>query len=297
MSDSKFSPVMDGSLPRILCYLLALALVTLLFIYIRFPHDELKHFVERSSRLGPVAVEIGDARLAFPLGLSLSNVTLSDPYVEKAGEIVAIEYLNFRPSILYAIVGKRFATFYADTLSGVASADVELAGDDYETTRLEFQMDELDPAEGMWWKNFPWARLSGIVDGEGEFTITGQDIRGGAGWLKALLSEGVLTFGPALVVAVPPVSIDSGVLEIDYKSARATIKKGEFAGKDAEAIVTGFVDVAKNPRFSRLNLKVNLKLSDSYRDKLGPLEMLLPQSQNGYMVFQIRGTFAHPGIG
>lgn len=276
-------------------YALFFVLAFAVFVYVRFPAASLIPAVEGAVSGTPLRLEISGASLGFPPGVTFGATGVYGDFAGKTVPLVTLDYLSVTPSLLSIVSGPR-ATIKAGALNGEAAATVSLSGEEGKTLGVNFKFTDIDPAAGPWWRDFTMAKFSGKLSGGGAVSLENGDITRGDGAISLSLRDGVIEISRNILQNMPPLKIDSGALEADYKKASLVIKKGSFTGPDIEGTVAGSVILSRVPDFSRLNITVSVKLSRTIKDALGPLAMLIPPAKNGLHTFRIGGMIKSPAL-
>jgi len=267
------------------------ALATLL--YIRFPVGVVGEMIQSATFKAPVKARIGRVSLSFPPGLVFENVIISDKSPANR-QILSIERLKLRPSILSAIKGSRRALLSARILDGDALAIVDFSGEKKEKINMELKFSGINTGDGKWWDTVMWGRLDTKLNGEGSFLLAGGNIIKGEGRFKVAMDKGLITFKKEIGIKLPDIAIDSGEMEIDFKARKLTIKNAQFTGPEFNATITGDIFATPIPKFSRFNLTLKISIDKTLKKKLGAIALLLPPEKGGVRSVRIGGTGANP---
>jgi len=267
------------------------ALVSL--TYIRFPVGVVGEMIENAFLKAPARVRIGSVSLSFPPGLAFENVTISGKSPAN-NQLLNIERVKIRPSILSAITGDRRAFLSAKIMGGDASAVVDFSGGKGEGINVDIRFSGVNTGAGRWWDTTGWGSLDANLNGEGSFSLADPNIVNGEGRIKIILEKGSLKFNKEMSVRLPDIAIDSGEMELDFKSRKLTIKKARLTGPEFSAAITGDIYTALIPKFSRFNLTLKASIDKTLENKLGPIALLLPPEKGGARSVRIGGTGVKP---
>ncbi|VAX22915.1 hypothetical protein MNBD_NITROSPINAE03-869 [hydrothermal vent metagenome] len=267
------------------------ALVTL--TYIRFPVGVVGEMIENAFLKTPVNARIGSVSLSFPPGLAFENVTISDRSPAN-NQLLNIKRVKIRPSILSAITGDRRVFLSAQIMDGDASAVVDFSGGKGDEINVDIRFSGINTGAGRWWDTTGWGSLDANLNGEGSFSLADPNVVKGEGRIKIVLEKGLLKFKKELGVKLPDIAIDSGELELDFKSRKLTITKARLTGPEFNAAITGDIYTALIPKFSRFNLTLKASIDKTLENKLGPIALLLPPEKGGVRSVRIGGTGVKP---
>ncbi len=281
---------------RVLLYSLFFLGALAVFAYARFPSDVLAPMVERHASTGPFKVAVSRANLTFPPGVSLFGVTVTEKTPAGARALVTASSVTVRPSIFAALTGEEGGALDARLLGGELFVSGKTDGGADERINIKFEMEGIDLGLLAIWERVPWGKLGGKLDGEGKVSIVNNDIFKGAGKLKANLSGGLLTLGKVFSSDGKGVRLGEGRFELEYKSGKVTIDRAEIKGDDVAASVSGDIILSKRVEFSRLNLKISIKLSGELKQKFGPLLAFFKKDNRGSTVIHISGVARAPSV-
>ncbi|VAX17016.1 hypothetical protein MNBD_NITROSPINAE02-1576 [hydrothermal vent metagenome] len=285
-------PYMVKALLYALFFIGALAV----FAYARFPSEVLAPLIERHASTGPFRVSVSMAKLSFPPGVSLSGVTVTEKSPAGASPLVTAESVTVRPSVIAALTGEEGGALEARLLGGELFVSGRTDGGADEKINMEFELEDINPGLLAIWEQVPWGKFSGKLSGEGNLSIVNQNIYKGAGELKASLSEGLFTLGKILSSDGKAVRLGAGQFELKYKSGKMTIDRAEINGDDVAISVSGDILLVKRLEFSRLNLKISIKLSGELKQKFDPLLAFFKKDNTGRTIIHISGVARAPSV-
>ena len=259
------------------------------FAYIRFPAETLMPGVTRAARHAGLEITAQQARLSFPPGVTMREVTIGA--AADSAPLVSLESLTVRPSPWAALRGGEGGAADARGLGGRAAASFAR-----KDGRVSFSLNaaDLDPGQGQWWSRSPWGTVSGALSAEAAAEWEEERPAHASGRFYARLTGGTLTLNKKIFPEFPPAAIESGELEAVIGDGALTLTLGRFTGPDFTLNLDGGATLTPSPVFSRLNLKGTLKLSPKLEKGLGVFAGALPKAAGGARSFTLTGTLARP---
>lgn len=274
-------------------YVIFFIAALMVFTYARLSSDIVTAAVNKAAGKASFKISVSNAKLAFPPALSMSDISIIQPLRGKNREALTINSIVIKPSLRHTLFGELGGQADARTLGGDITIRGWTEGGSANRFDIEFSAREVDPGLLSFWEDFPWARISGSLDGDGKITINEGDIQKGSGAAHASVTNGEIALNEALLSGDNKIKLDTATLDLAYDGGKLTVKRGDVLGPQIKATLSGDVIVAKNPAYSRLNLKIKLKLMGALQEKLGPFLTLFPQ-ENGEAVIKIGGTVRSP---
>ncbi len=282
-------------------YVLFAAVTSGLFLYICFPSEAVREYLEGSaSGFDPsLALSIDKLRLAFPFTLRLENPDLG--LKESHGiSLFKADSFVLRPSMRSLALRRPAFWFhcraYAGEIQGVIAlkrfslegpfeSDIEIAG-----VRL---------GQSPFLKEWLRRDLTGAMSGTITYVCSRRNYLWGSGKGNFSILDGSLRF------AQPFLGIES--LDFHRIDARIAIEKQEislahfeFKGKQMEGKASGTIHLNTNFPKSSLNLRLTVKpLSNFLTDEgtfFDAAKFLTQRLTEGNITIAIRGTVARPRI-
>ncbi|MBI4666530.1 MAG: type II secretion system protein GspN [Nitrospinae bacterium] len=268
----------------------------LLFLYIRFPSEALLSLVDRATEGMPVKVKADEAALAPPLGVKLAGLTIYAPSPSGNQEILSATQAKLKFPVTSALTFRKGFCAYLETLDGA----IDISGGQRLFERnmadVQIEMEGVNPALLPVLQKSTMGKVSGRLTGSGAFSFEGMDPMKGEGAMKLALDAGSVSLSKVLVADMGDIPLDSGVMEVSLKSGTLAVDRLELKSPMLEVSVLGEILLNPNPRFSRLNLKANLKFSGPLDEKLKPLLSFFPRNADGGVTVKITGTAEAPSI-
>jgi type II secretion system protein N len=270
-------------------YVLAYLVVFVLFAYVSFPYDRLKHRLIASyqaAQTGPYADHLEIDHLSwswrFP-GIvaegvrldmaapaerpSATTTTVSTTPAPPAlvHEMVEAEEVFVRLSPLDLLTGARSVSFSARALGG----DIQGSASDSEASRsLKVELENLDPSGVPHLAKLIGLPLRGRISGQislelpegritradGALELHAEDLQIGDG--KAKLKE---------MIVLPPIDIGTLNLKAEVGAGRLKITECTATGRDLELSVTGGMRLRQQIDSSLAELEIKLGFSDKYK--------------------------------
>lgn len=269
---------------------LALFIIALaVFAYVRFPAETLVPAIERAAREKGMSLKAKRARLSFPPGVTMQDVTVGAG--EELAPFVSLGTLTLRPSTWAALRGGEGGSADARGLGGRAGA--RFARKDGRVT-FSLDIEDMDPGQAQWWSQFPWGKLSGALWAEAAVEWEEERPAQASGKLQARITGGTLTLNKKVFPDFPSAAIETGELEAVIENGAFTITSGRVAGPDFTLTLDGGATLAPSPLFSRLNIKGKLTLSPRLENGLGVFASASPKDAAGARHFALSGTLARP---
>lgn len=274
---------------KILLYVLYIAGITTLFVFIRFPGDAVRKFVENNvQRLHPdVSMTVQSAGLSPLLKIRLKDCTL---YYQ--GNVLAqAATLDVWPSLL-SILGRPAVSFKARLFDGVVRGRLkrEKDGTAYLTVRFKrLKMDKMG-LENYFSRYLP----AGIGQGEVSLDIGSDNIKGE---LIVLVENGDMAF-KSPIFGLNNLELGTVDVTITMDDEKVIIERFEVNGPQVSASLTGDIRVRSPYTDSVVAISGFLTPQSSLIAQLSktfPVETLLkkPPDKNGFPV-KISGTIGAP---
>lgn len=282
---------------RVVAYFLFFIFVSLFFVVARFPTDSLvpviKHAVSSNT---PFKVAFSESSFMFPPGFMLKNITLLEPLPTKNRQIITLERLTLNPSIISAFFGKPSATLSAKMLGGSFDFYGETeTGDTGDIIKTNFTLNNMDPGRALFWNDFPWAKLNGVINGEGNINFSFENpIKNSGGKITLNMGKGNLSIAKAILPDAQAISLSKGEAIVSIKSGVIFLEKCEITGAEVTVALTGTIVMAQLAQNSRLGLTASIKLRGKLKEKLAPFTSFFKKDKTGATMIKIGGTLASP---
>lgn len=281
---------------RVAGYLACFLVLFVLFFIVRFPSEAMIPVVEMEYSKHSFKVDIEGAHLSFPPGITFTDVSVTQALPTGRRRILSSKSVTYRPSIFKWLSGETGGKLSAELLGGEVFISGGATGEASENVELDFEINEINPGLAPLWKFSPWGRLSGNLNGAGTLTIIKGNVLKSFGNFSATLDNAVISLAKNLMNDEKKIRINKGVVKLDYKSGRIKVEQAEITGDEINAKVSGNIIVGREPRFSRLSLKVSIKLSGELERKVGPLLSFFKKESDGSTVIRVGGTVEAPQI-
>ena len=283
-------------------YALYVVLVTIMLLYYLFPAQAVEEFMASSvSRINPEfgfkAEKIGPW---IPAGI---RITAGQFYLSGTEDENAIKVPAFRADSLY--IGPQILKLargeYSFDLDGKAyrgdiNGTLHLRGKNKDIAG-EMTFRDLALAEYNFLTEKFKHRVTGNLSGEIAFGNDSAGTAGGSGRVDLQLSDGQLQF-QAPVFNITSLDLQRIKLEAQLGLQEITIIKAELEGAEVKGSMTGSIQLHKDVRLSRLNLKGTLEpLAEFYKNYPEVRELLKAMRKRvkrGQYFFTLTGTLGDP---
>jgi len=278
-------------------------LVFVIGLRVNFPSDEalarLRYEVWRSSD-GKYALEASGASLAFPLSLSLSDVTVykvdkarktvrrhrkkngrtddddvpEEEPLPKATTWLQFEQLDASIGLLDLLAGKQALTFdtelYGGDLGGTVvlgegSTHIDIEGADIDLSTMNPSGDEWNLV------------LAGLAALDVELDQDAKDAKASTGTVSLLIDGLAFQSGKVMGMDIPATAFSESVLKMEVKGGKAEITEGHFASPLVDATLEGNITLAAK-EMSRWRLRVTMKLK--LGEEIDTLARMVPMLKN-----------------
>ncbi len=286
-------------LGKIGLYTAVLIISVFVFVWFRFPLDELIPTIEEQiTKSGlPVKVKIGKGSLSFPPGVKFEKVEIKKNIGNLSIPIFENGRLKISPAWLSLVTGSPGVKIGAEVMGG--KAYITGYGDDWSSKNgaLDFEFDSIDTGKTKLWELSPFAKFSGLISGEGTARIIDANILKSSGNASLTLDKGSLIISNKLISSLKdPVQFDEGSADVSLDSGRLKIENFAIKGPEVDIGISGDIYLSNVARFTRLNLTIDLQIADGLKRKLGIIASLLPPEKNGRITLKLGGTMAAPQI-
>jgi type II secretion system protein N len=295
--------VNDEKRPRkwvLLLYgLYSLALV-LFLLYLRFPSDAVKNYVESGfgNRMASMDVRIGFVEPVLPLGLVFKNFRLIDRDTPEKVLFSASDF-NVRPEagkIIRGIPGAKISCkAYGGNVSGrVGFSDSKLKGD----MTLDVELNGINLEEHAVLQEALGRRIQGMLEGTVNFNGQPGNLPAGNGRIKLIAKEGHVEIDNVFL-EIDTVEFSRVILAGDLMKGKFNLVTGDIEGPDYRGSLTGTASLVSGLMGSRLDLQGWIELFPSFFTQKGApnrLNYIRQRLKRGKLNFSIKGTVAKPVV-
>ncbi|MDJ0783752.1 MAG: type II secretion system protein GspN [Desulfosarcinaceae bacterium] len=284
-----------GSFQKILLYIAFTLVMVAVFLYLLFPSDTLRTYIQAQVRQNApdVSLEIGQVSAAFPPGLVLANVLCE--YQELP--LLTASRAVVRPALLKLLGSEKVVNFKIDTSDGAIDGRSVIRTDKQTALAMDAAIDGVALQEIAGLRAIPDYIISGLLSG----TITYKATTGRSGSGTA-----DLTVAGARFELVNPMfgfesfSFPSIEAQLNLSPRRLQLRRCNLNGNEIDGNISGSVMLRTPMGQSRLNLSGVLR---PHADFMARLQTNLPVAllggrnlgQKG-LPFRITGTIDQPGF-
>jgi type II secretion system protein N len=282
-----------------LAYTLYAILLTLGFLYILFPSQDVKNYLEARAEDSsiPVHVSIGEVSPSLAIGLNLRATELANQAAPDK-VLLRADRLFVRPGLWSYLQGKTKVCFEGRLNEGSVEGCVQFNENDSDTP-FSTSMTLNDILLG------GFGNLAGLtgrhVEGSlgGSFAYDGkiESLMEGAGEADFRLSNGRIEL-PRPILSFDVIDFDEVWVKLTLKKRRIDLTHVELKGPDMYGTLTGTISIRRKFWDSGLNLKGTLDSSQSlFEGPEGASVTVNLQKQTlgeGPLPFRIRGTLKNP---
>ena len=269
---------MSIAIKKALGYALFLLVVGCFFLYIFFPTDSLRQYVEASmGKISPsLSLDVGRIRPALPFGIALEKVRLhheSEPRIP----VFAGDTVTLFPSLRTLMERKPIVRFSCNTYGGNLDGRVVFRSFGL-TEPLESHVritDILLQEYGFLTESLK-RQCTGVINGTVSYAFDKSDRLAGSGKADLSISDGAVPFNQPL--------FGLEILDFERLNARMELKERQlvfeeisFRGKQLEARGNGTMRLDEMLGRSRLNLSI----------RVSPMPALWETAQDGFTVAQL----------
>ena len=260
------------------------SLAFLAFLVVNFPYD-----LALSRLLAPLGLELSYKGQApsFPLGISLSNVSVTSAFGGLDDPVFSGTQLEVTPVLESLAVGQPGLAMSGQAYGGFLSVTVAGAKG---AIRVNFN------ATGLSLGRYPALRRFGVVaagllSGRGDGLLDLAKFSGNSARLALEAHNLTVRFAQGLA----PVRLGTVAGNLDLKGRTIELRQLSGHGADLTLDMHGTVALAPDPRESTVNLILKLDPTAAGRSRLGFLLNLLPH-QPGVRPYRIRGRIYAPSV-
>ena len=281
-------------------YSLYCILITMVFLYYRFPSDALRDYLEATLvKINPqMHLSIGKVSPAWPFSMKLMEPRLS--VKESPGTVLfRAERLMIRPHIWSFIQGKSTYGFkclaYGGNLEGRIHFLKNRWGTPF-TTSMTLKNIRID---NTFLPNMIDRRLAGILGGTIEYEGKDKFLRDGTGEANLKLSHGRIDLSQPLL-GLESVDLKELLIKMVLKKKTIDLSNVELKGESMHGTVSGFVRLREEFLKSGLDLRGTIEPFADLLKKLerygNRIQFFKKHLKKGKLSFIIRGTIGGPKI-
>jgi type II secretion system protein N len=278
-------------------YILYVALVTIILLYFLFPVGEVEEFVDNSvSRVSPRLSFTAD-RIGPWLPPGLRFVGPKIHVIDKSqSPYLRLDVFYIGPQVLNMLTGGNGFRFngqaYNGEINGWLEEDKSQGG-----FAGEINFRDLDLAShDILGKELAY-KIIGTANGNIIFNRESQDPEDLSGNAAFRLSDGKLQLMEP-IFGIGSVDMKNVVFDLELNNRQVNFVKAELAGSEIKGSVSGSIQLQRDFKQSRLNLKGTLEpLAEFYKNNPGIRELLKNMKKRvrrGQYLFSITGTLADP---
>jgi type II secretion system protein N len=242
-------------------------LITLLFLYLRFPSDSVANYIKSTIAAGnpDVVLSFDSATPSLPPGISLSNIEIS--FRNKPDLIFRTDTLKIRPALTRLLSGKLSLFLNTDSYGGKIRTDVDFANR-FSTegpVNINNGFSNINLGKCSCLQAATGRRISGILSGTLSYTGRLDRITNGAGSAKFSLLDGSMQLLRE-IFGLGELDFDKMDADITLKNRTLKITSLEMTGKQFSGSFSGNIFLRENIMRSRLSIKGNIKIHAMNRD-------------------------------
>ena len=281
-------------------YVLYAVIITALLLYLRFPSEVIKDYLEtRNDRSNsPFALSVGQVSLSLPFGLKLQETQVSNR-ANHNKVIFRADRLSIRPIIGTLLGGKLKLCFEGIAYDGILKGCAK-----FDEKRLQAPFSATIALKGIRMGKYDLRGLmgrhmEGRLDGNVAYDAKSNLLIEGSGEADLRLSDG------RLQLLQPILSLDS----IDFKQVsikmalqgrKISLRQVALEGPQLRGTLSGIISLQKEIGKSRLDLRGTLEpFADFFKSLPGTRNMVKlfqRRLKRGTLSFIIRGTLTEPSI-
>ena len=231
-------------------------LITAIFLYVRFPSDNVVDYIKSTVESGNpnVVLLIDSGKLCLPPGIKLSNIEVS--FRDRQDLILRANVLKLRPAITSLLSGKLSLLLYADAYEGSMWTDINFANR-FSTkgpVRLKAGFNDINLGKCSFIKTATGRRVDGRLEG-----ILSYNGSRGTGSARFTLLDGNIQLLKS-VFGFDGLAFDKVEAELTLKNRTLKITGLNLTGKQISGSFTGNIFLDSDIMQSRLAIKGDLKI-------------------------------------
>jgi len=261
-------------------YILAGIAMLLVFLYLRFPGEDLKDYMAAAAaaRCPGTSFAIKEIRPSFPPGFRLTDITVV--FRDRPEAILHADGLSVRPGWLSLLSGRYAIVMAAEGYGGNAEGRIDFSrifsfrGPLNATVSVK----DIRVEKCAWLREALVRPITGTLKGSAAFTGTADALKNGTGNIDFTLTNG----------AYPLLESFLGIQKIDFARIEGKVSYRNGALRISQLTLTG--------EKIRCSMKGNILLADDFResriDLTGTIE--IPGQGNRRITLNIGGTLGNP---
>ncbi len=289
-------------LKKPVAYFLFVFTVTLFFLYICFPAQAVREYLEESAgRFAPtLSLKIRNVLPALPLGLKLDQARLSykdEPAIPlfKAGSFVIM------PSIRIMTTGRPVVRFDCQAYGGKMEGVIAFENFNFKGPfHLRVKLAGLQLGEYQLIKKRLGRECSGIVGGSLDFALDGTGLFDGSGKGDMAVTEGSVEFAEPFF-GMTSVDFTQVHAQVVLQKRQLSVRRLDFEGSQIKGAGEGTILIDRDFGRSTLDLTFTISPAPGFRqngqDDIADTAGLFLKRLNGApFAVKIRGTISQPRI-
>jgi type II secretion system protein N len=284
-----------GSIQKILLYIAFTVVMAVVFLYLLFPSDALRAYIEAQiQKSAPdVSVQIGQVAAAFPPGLKLANILCE----YQQTPLVSASQATVKPALLKLFGSEKVVNFDVDTSEGRIDGRGVLKVGKQAALSVDAEIDGIALQEIAGLRAIEDYVISGLLSGNIEYkAIPG---RSGSGTADLMASDARLELANPMF-GLESISFSSIEAQLNLSPRRLQLRRCSLKGNEVDGDISGTVMLRTPMGRSRLNLSGVLRPQAEFMAKLQttlPTGLLGGKNleQKG-LAFRITGTMDKPGF-
>jgi type II secretion system protein N len=284
-----------GSFQKILLYIAFTAVMAVVFLYLLFPADSLRAYIQAQieKNAPDVAVEIGQVSATFPPGLKLANILCE--YQELT--LVTANQATVRPALLKLLGSEKVVNFNVDTSGGRIDGRGAMQVGKQSAVSVEAEIDRLALQEIAALRAIPDYIITGLLSGKVTYRATQG--RSGNGEADLVATDARLELVNPMF-GLESLNFTSVEAQLNLSPRRLQLRRCNLKGNEVDGEISGSVMLRTPMDQSRLNLSGVLRPHAEFMAKLQttlPVALLGGKNigQKG-LPFRITGTIDKPGF-
>jgi type II secretion system protein N len=284
-----------GRIQKIIGYIAFTAIMVVVFLYILFPKDTLRAYIQTQiqQNLPDVSVEIGQVSPAFPPGLKLANILFEHQEMPLAAAKRAI----IRPALLKILGSEKVVNFDLETSEGRIDGQGTLRTGKQGEVSVNADIDQVALQEIAALRAIPDYIISGLLSGQVNYKVVPG--RSGSGSADLVVTEAKLELINPLF-GIENLSFSNIEAQLNLSTRRLQLRRCNLRGNEVDGTISGSVMLRTPMDQSRLNLSGMLR---PHAEFMAALQQTVPVAllggnnlgQKG-LPFRVTGTIENPGF-
>ncbi len=275
-------------------YTLYTLLLVLFFVWYLFPSEYFADYLEkRITAYGKgVSVEIEGVRPVFPAGVKLTGLEVTTDFASA----VPIDYINVSIGVISLIKFDPAIYFSAGLFGGKIKGSAKIPKRDFKNISVDdISIKGIDTAlcSRLFESYIPGYTITGIIDADGSYAVTGRQ---GRGKINVLINQ--LSIKPDKpLFTLESLSFDEIAAQVEIKNKRISIEKCDIDGNEFDGSLKGTVIVKRPVDRSILRLSGKFKPEKEFAEKM-PLRLVFKKEvkYGDELPFKISGTIKKPRL-